>query len=140
MLEALNNMDGIEFYTRINGIAGAANEEKLESFDTGGYTGVWGSSGRLAILHEKENVFTEGDTVRLLNAAYILRNIDLQTSLASQGLGQLLLPGLTNTKQQVDQNVNITAEFPNATDHNEIEEAFNNLINRASQYANRKGL
>ena len=36
--------------------------------------------------------------------------------------------------------VTITAEFPNATNHSEIEEAFTNLINKASQYANRKGI
>jgi hypothetical protein len=34
----------------------------------------------------------------------------------------------------------ITAEFPSATNHDEIEEAFNNLINTASQYANRYNL
>jgi hypothetical protein len=34
--------------------------------------------------------------------------------------------------------VHITAEFPGVNDHYEIEEAFNNLINKASQYANRK--
>jgi hypothetical protein len=38
----------------------------------------------------------------------------------------------------LEQNVHIEASFPNATDHNEIEEAFNNLVNLASQYANRK--
>ena len=38
----------------------------------------------------------------------------------------------------LQQEVHITAEFPNATDHNEIEEAFRNLTNLASQYANRK--
>jgi hypothetical protein len=38
----------------------------------------------------------------------------------------------------LEQNVKIEASFPNVQDHNEIEEAFNNLINKASQYANRK--
>lgn len=37
----------------------------------------------------------------------------------------------------LQQEVTIHAEFPNATNHNEIEEAFNTLINRASQYVNR---
>ena len=39
---------------------------------------------------------------------------------------------------QVEQNVDINAVFPNVTDRNEIEEALNNLINDAAQYANRK--
>jgi hypothetical protein len=30
--------------------------------DSGGYTGSWGTSGKLAILHEKENVFDQNDT------------------------------------------------------------------------------
>jgi hypothetical protein len=47
-----------------------------------------------------------------------------------------MINGLSTT---IDQNVTITASFPNATNHSEIEEAFTNLINKASQYANRKG-
>jgi len=39
----------------------------------------------------------------------------------------------------MNQNVTITAEFPNATNRNEIEAAFDNLINRASQFAGRWG-
>ena len=42
-----------------------------------------------------------------------------------------------NLGNNFEQNVTIQAEFPNATNHNEIEEAFNSLVNRASQYANR---
>jgi len=38
----------------------------------------------------------------------------------------------------IEQNVHITAEFPNAVNHTEIEQAFDTLINRASQYVNRK--
>ena len=40
--------------------------------------------------------------------------------------------------EALEQNVHIEASFPNVSDHNEIEEALNNLINRASQYAHRK--
>jgi hypothetical protein len=46
--------------------------------------------------------------------------------------------GVATGNETLEQNVTIHAEFPNATNHNEIEEAFNNLVNRASQYANRK--
>jgi hypothetical protein len=38
----------------------------------------------------------------------------------------------------LEQNVKIEATFPNVQDKYEIEEAFNNLVNKASQYANRK--
>jgi hypothetical protein len=59
MIELLSGLDGAEFYARVNRTAGAAN---AESYDTGGYTGTWGSSGKLAFLHEKENVFNADDT------------------------------------------------------------------------------
>jgi hypothetical protein len=46
--------------------------------------------------------------------------------------------GISTGSETLEQSVTIHAEFPNATNHNEIEEAFNNLVNRASQYANRR--
>lgn len=110
-------------------------------YDTGGYTGSWGSEGRMAILHEKENVFNAEDTSKLLDAAYVLRSIDLSAKTFATGLGQMLFPQLQGFTQQVlDQNVRIEASFPSVTDHNEIELAFDNLINKASQYANRKNM
>jgi hypothetical protein len=45
---------------------------------------------------------------------------------------------LHNNSEILEQNVHIEASFPGVSDRNEIEEAFNNLINTASQYANRK--
>ena len=45
---------------------------------------------------------------------------------------------INNNEQQLRQEVKIEASFPNATDKNEILDAFDNLINLASQYANRK--
>ena len=48
--------------------------------------------------------------------------------------------GSTNgSSGEVQQNVQITAEFPNVQDRNEIEAAFDNLINRASQFIGSKG-
>jgi hypothetical protein len=43
------------------------------SFDTGGYTGEWGSDGRAAILHEKELVLNKADTANILAAVDIVR-------------------------------------------------------------------
>lgn len=108
---------------------------------TGGYTGEWGQEGRLAMLHEKELVLNKDDTENFLNATTILRTLDLQTGLFSKGLGSIITPLITNMQQGVlDQNVHIDATFPNVTDHSEIEAAFDNLINKASQYANRKNM
>ena len=116
--------------------------------DTGMYTGQWANgsvraNGRLAFLHQKELVLNAHDTENFLQAVDIVRNLneslDLGALSMSKGLGNIIARGLDqNTTQTIDQNVSIKAEFPNVQDRNEIEEAFNNLINKASQYANRK--
>lgn len=119
------------------------NEEwkKLKSLSTGGYTGEWGNSGRLAVLHQKELVLNADDTSNFLSAIEMVRDItksiDLQAQSQGVGLGALSAAGIPSSSA-FEQNVNIQASFPNATNHSEIEEAFNNLINRASQFAGRK--
>ena len=117
---------------------------KLVGLDTGGYTGDWeGSYGKLALLHKKELVLNEHDTENFLTGIDLLNKIisiiDLQ-SISSQLGGILSSPSLgnINNDETLEQQVHIEASFPNVQDRNEIEEAFNNLINKASQYAHRK--
>lgn len=126
----------------INAALGTIKLTDIVGFLTGGYTGEWGPEGKMAILHQKELVLNQHDTENLLLAVDTLRSIltaiDMH-SLSQQVGGLLSSPGYYNThNNSVEQNVKIEASFPNVQDHNEIEEAFNNLINRASQYANRK--
>ena len=115
----------------------------IATFASGGYTGSWGPSGRLAVLHQKELVLNANDTLHFLQAAEILRGvseaIDLQ-AMANQIMLNPYVGALTSTlaDQTLQQQVTIEANFPGVTDRFEIEEAFNNLINTASQYANRK--
>ena len=59
----------------------ASSVTTSSSFDTGGYTGSWDSSGRLAILHQKELILNAGETKDFLKALNILRSISGQTSL-----------------------------------------------------------
>ena len=69
----------------------------------------------------------------------LLNAIDIQAMRMGFGLGAQFNAPYTDTLGQViEQQVTITAEFPNATDHYEIEQAFNNLVNKATQYANEK--
>ena len=118
------------------------SDTTLVPYDTGGYTGSWGSSGRLAMLHEKELVLNKADTKNMLQTVDLVReitkSIDLNAVYASQGLGALTAQTMSRESQILEQTVTIHAEFPNAVNHNEIEEAFNTLINTSSQYANRK--
>ena len=124
------------------GMLSWAEWKKAYPFDTGGYTGSWGSSGRLALLHQKEIVLNARDTENFLSAINIVRDIakviDLNAS-AQSGLLNLLSTATVGTNEQaLEQNVTIHAEFPHATDRNEIKEALNSLMNHASQFANRK--
>ncbi len=119
--------------------------DSVPQFDTGGYTGEWGNSGKLAMLHEKELVLNADDTVNLLTAVEIMRA--LGTTLDKTGLDLTKAVGSFNATRinNVDSNdtiveqvVHIDADFPNVTDREEIQEAFNNLINLAAQRANEK--
>ena len=112
-------------------------------FDTGGYTGSWGSEGRWAMLHQKELVLNAHDTENMLNTIQMVRDIvaSIDTRAAAAGAMNINAGYAGNASagaQDLNQNVHIEASFPNATDHNEIELALTNLVNRASQYAGRK--
>lgn len=115
----------------------------LERYDTGGYTGEWDSSGRLAMLHQKEIVLNAHDTENFLAAVNIVRDladiIDLRAAAQYSALQAMTSSALVSTMAQtLQQDVTIHAQFPNVRERTEIEAAFDNLINRASQFANRK--
>ena len=113
----------------------------MRKFDTGGYTGSWGAEGRVAMLHEKELVLNKQDTSNLLAAVGMIRDIskiiDLNAYASSYG-NITSTPNVVDNTGTLEQQVHITAEFPNATDKDEILSAFDDIINLASQYANRK--
>lgn len=104
-----------------------------QQFESGGYTGSWDESGRVAILHEKELVLNQDDTKNILTVVQLVRQI------AANSYLNALTPGVINNSQEsfntVQQQVSIDASFPNVSDRNEIEQAFNNLVNRAAQHA-----
>ena len=129
----------------LNGYGYSREKAKsLMGYDTGGYTGEWGdTSGRLALLHQKELVLNQEDTANMLSAIEMIRQIssliDLNAMSSMKGLGGMLAAGgVGQTMSGIEQHIEIHASFPDATDHSEIEEAFHNLLNSASQYANRK--
>lgn len=120
---------------------GWVKRSQLSGYDTGGYTGEWGSDGRLALLHQKELVLNKEDTANMLNAISIMRNIT--NMLGSSVLGKLAAAtaggfGTDVGGDVLEQNVHIDAQFPNVKDSREIEEALNNLVNMASMRANRR--
>lgn len=123
------------------------------SFDTGGYTGEWDNSGKLAILHQKELVLNKDDTENILNAVEFVRGI--ASSIGASLLSQLA--GMTNATSSIhpvsadylssnvsnasSSNVyNVTAEFPNAESVQDIREALLSLPNLVSQKVNEKNI
>jgi hypothetical protein len=101
-------------------------------FDSGGYTGEWGSYGKLAVLHEKELVLNAHDTENLLTSLTVLDSIMASLELQSQQMqySSLMSPNYGGASSEVlEQKVHIEASFPNVSSHGEIEEALNNLIN-----------
>ena len=123
----------------------------LFGFDTGGYTGAWDSKqGKLAVLHEKELVLNKEDTKNILDAVNSVRDLSLNQAdldnYISNSLQQLLsdnfnipnINNINNTSNEdkgINQTVTIEANFPDVRDSEEIKEAFDNLMNIASQRA-----
>ena len=128
-------------------------KKKKKSFDTGGYTGSWdGNDGRLAILHQKELVLNQEDTKNILNAVDGIRDISSLNGSISDAIASSISNLFANSvknafSQTVNSNMqkqgetytieNITAEFPNAQNVDEIREAIMSLPRLASQYVAR---
>ena len=151
LLEYLSNNAVGDYEVLIRGSSNGSGEgqsadgaESATGMATGGYTGDWGTSdGKLAWLHEKELVLNQSDTANMLKAIemtrYLMSVIDAQANQLSQGLGSLQAATIHEDRQEtLEQHVEIKADFPNVSNHTEIEEALGNLINTASQYANRR--
>ena len=125
-----------------------------QEFDTGGYTGDWGTSeGRLATLHEKELVLNKEDTRNVLSAVGIMRQIAPQVQQIEAMIAGRTKTAIANLnmsfgnptiginypgQDQLQQNVSISATFPNVSVASEIEQALSNLVNEAAQFVQRK--
>lgn len=117
--------------------------EDLEGYDTGGYTGEWSDgSGKLAMLHSKEIVLNASDTENILKAVESVRAMTeaMKGVSLAEAVGSISTIGRSIESQNgtVDQNVSITAEFPNATSADEIREAILGLNNQVLHYAHRR--
>ena len=116
---------------------------KLVGYDTGGYTGDWSDgSGKLALLHSKEIVLNASDTQNILKAVESVRAMTaaMKGATLAEAVGSISSIGksIETANSKVDLNVNITAEFPNATSADEIREAILGLNNQVLHYTHRK--
>ena len=114
---------------------------EIATLDTGGYTGEWGSEGKFLLAHEKELILNKTDTENILNAVDIIRNLQLSLDASVAGRLAEMMKSYNSSMQAwddskdwtIEQNIQINADFPNATDSSEIEKAFEELLNMAAQ-------
>lgn len=138
-----------------NATYGGTIHNGYQLYDTGGYTGSWSNgnpdanNGKLAYLHQKELVLNQEDTKNILDAVNTIRELNTNSvneaiisGIASMivGMSKTNVGNISNNTSTSTSNntFNITAEFPNANDVNEIREAIMSLPNLASQYLARR--
>lgn len=96
----------------------------------------------MAMLHEKELVLNSTDTQNILAAVDAVRMIteQLKGSAFINNIGSSIGRAAQNNLQgnNVEQRVEITANFPNVNSAEEIERALLNISDRSYQYAYNK--
>ena len=123
----------------------------VEKFASGGYTGDWGSDGRLAVLHQKELVLNQEDTKNMLAAVQTIRELAPSmiaemrarisgTAAASQSLFGSRYSGMRSAfdrkATELAHSVQINADFPGVRDAIEIKEALESLVQTSAQRIN----
>lgn len=124
---------------------------RIMKYATGGYTGDWGSDGRLAVLHQKELVLNQEDTKNMLAAVQGIRELAPSmiaemrarisgTAAASQSLFGSRYSGMRSAFDrkvtELAQSVQINADFPGVRDAIEIKEALESLVQTSAQRIN----
>lgn len=136
---------------QIESLAADYSRSQLKHYDTGGYTGDWGSDGRLAVLHQKELVLNQEDTKNMLAAVQSIRELapsmiaEMRTRIsgtaaASQSLFGSRYSGMRSAfdrkTTELAQSVQINADFPGVRDAIEIKEALESLVQTSAQRIN----
>lgn len=136
--------------TPIGGGGGGLKNQVMLKYATGGLADFTGPAWLDGSKSRPEMVLNAKDTANILTAVQGVRALDASTlsmlnkyitnaSLAmSFGLGNISAGSVYGATDTIQQEVHITAEFPNATNSAEIQDAFDNIINRATQYITTK--
>lgn len=123
---------------------------QVTKYKTGGLIDYTGPAWVDGSLSNPELMLNSDDTRNMLRTIQLVRDLDIETltslyeAINQTALGMMYslsgiaAPSGSGTRDVLEQNVQITAEFPNATDRNEIAAAFEDIVNLAAQYANRR--
>jgi hypothetical protein len=90
--------------------------------------------GKLAILHQKELVLNADDTKNMLSTVEVVRDIMSNVN-KLPSFGNNISSNASNNN--VEQRVEVSANFPGVTTALEIERALTELADNAYQYANK---
>lgn len=145
--DALNEIGGGNYFTS----DWEEKWRKIIGFDTGGYTGLFNDQ-KLAFLHEKELVLNQQDTENILAAVNVVRSFseglfnsiakvldnNAMAAMALMGDKVSNVPIATPFQETLEQQVHVEAVFPNVVNSNEIQDAFNSIVNDAAQWAQRR--
>ena len=124
--------------------------DKVYGYATGGIADFTGPAWLDGTKSKPELVLSASDTQNILATVESVRKLDSSTlrllnnyianaSLAMTfGLSNMSAQSVLGGADTLRQDVHITAEFPNATNSQEIEDAFDSLINRAAQFITTK--
>ena len=136
---------------QIESLAADYSRSQLKHYDTGGYTGDWGSDGRLAVLHQKELVLNQEDTKNMLAAVQSIRELapsmiaEMRTRISGTAAASQFLFGsrysgmrsaFDRKATELAQSVQINADFPGVRDAIEIKEALESLVQTSAQRIN----
>ena len=151
LIAALSGLDTTALYAAANATAGAAgagqastsaaNAAEQAARATAAYsTNPYYASGEKKMTEDFLHIVNDNMIDCNIQLDDIIHMLELQANAFSEGLGALIsAPGVANDHQDIlEQNIHIDVSFPNVTQHGEIEKAFENLVNKAAQYANRK--
>lgn len=131
--EGISRRAVLDAQNRINAEYGVAKR-----YAEGGYTGTWtdggfGDNGKLAIVHPEELILNKNQAKDIFSVAELVS--DMKAQALSIVKGNLLGQISPMTNDSFEQNVQIDATFPNASDANEIRSALTSLVDRAYQHS-----
>lgn len=123
------------------------NDRWISTYATGGYTGEF-EGGRLAVLHQKELVLNENDTLNMLKMVDITRSLlsNIEKTLDGNAMTAMNLmasrfqtPAAMYAPDSIEQTIHIDeVTFPSVVSSDEIQQAFVSIANDAAQWARRR--
>ena len=130
------------------------NYDELKEYKTGGSVDFTGPAWVDGTPSSPEYILNARQTDQMFDAIKAVSNLDIDfvrdvfdtinmmTASTMSGLGRYISPSAFNSvaandSHNIEQHIEINAQFPDASDYTEIKSVFDTLVNTATQYAYR---